>query len=68
MAQEVHFMIFCLEEYRYAKNLTGKQVVELFNKYSICEYLKEYYEALHTTGVKYIINDIDTFIKTSQVV
>ena len=49
MSNEGKFLIFCIEQYRIAKNLIGKQVIELFRKYGICEYIVSSYEALHTT-------------------
>ena len=30
------------------------------------EYVRSYFEALHTTGEKYIVNDIDLFIEARQ--
>ena len=35
MSKEGNFLIFCIEQYKSAKSLTGKQVMELFNKYRI---------------------------------
>ena len=67
MSKEGKFLIFCIEQYRTAKNLTGKQVAELFREYGIYEYIVSCYEALHTTGVNYIINDIDLYIEARQV-
>ena len=46
--------------------MTGKEVMNLFNKYSICEYIKSFYEVLHTMGTKYIINDIDLNIRSLE--
>lgn len=66
MTREGEFLIYCLEIYRSAKNMTGKEVIRLFEKYHISEYVKNYFEALHTTGEKYIINDIDLFIVAAR--
>ena len=52
--------------HRSAKNLKGKEVIKLFQKYTVCEYIMECYGALHTTGEKYIINDIDLYIEARQ--
>ena len=64
MSKELPFMILCIEEYKKAKNLSGKEVIDLFRKYAVCEYIYRFYEALHTTGIKYIIEDIDLYIKS----
>lgn len=62
MSKEVKFLIYCLEEYKNAKNITGRQVIEVFNKYNVVDYVVSCYEALHTTGTNYIIEDIDLYI------
>ncbi len=67
MSKELPFIILCVEEYKNQKGMSGKDVMELFNKYSVCEYIKSFYEVLHTTGAKYIINDIDLYIKSCQI-
>lgn len=64
MSKELGFIVYCIEEYKQEKGLSGKETLDLFNKYSVCEYIKEFYEALHTTGTKYIINDIDLYIES----
>lgn len=66
MSRELPFMILCVEEYKNQKGMTGKEVMDLFNQYSVCEYIQDYYQALHTMGVKYIVNDIDLYIKSRQ--
>lgn len=66
MSKELPFIVLCIEEYRHNKGMTGKEAIELFNRYSVCEYIKSFYEALHTTGTKYIVNDIDLYIKSRQ--
>ena len=66
MSKEGKFLIFCIEIYRSAKNLKGKEVVELFQKYNVCVYIMECYCALHTTGENYTINDMDLFIVARQ--
>ena len=48
------------------KNLNGKEVLEVFNKYMIFDYIKSFYEALHITGVKYIVEDIDLYIESRK--
>ena len=67
MSKEIAFSIFCLENYKIYRSLTGKQVVQLFMQHGVFEYLKEFYDVLHTTGHKYIINDIDIYLKSRGV-
>ena len=66
MSKELPFLILCIEEYKNTKKMTGKSVLELFNRYSVCEYIQSFYEVLHTTGTRYIVNDIDLYIKSRQ--
>lgn len=62
MSKELPFIVLCVEDYKNDKGLSGKEVMELFNKYGVCEYIRDCYGALHTTGRAYIIDDIDEFI------
>lgn len=62
MSKQGDFLIYCVEQYKAAKKLSGKQVSELFQKYDVWEYIYSCFEALHTTGENYIITDIDSFI------
>lgn len=65
MSREGKFLIFCAEQYKHEKALTGKELTKLFDKYGIWEYIYSCYEALHTTGTRYIIDDINAFIADS---
>lgn len=63
MSSQGNFMIYCTEKYKSAKKLTGKQVSQLFTRYNVWDYIYSCYEALHTTGANYIVEDIDLYIK-----
>ena len=64
MSKEIPFIIYCIEEYKNQKNMSGHDVMALFNRYSVCDYIRSFYEVLHTTGTKYIVYDIDLYIKS----
>ena len=66
MSRQGAFLIYCTEQYKWAKNLTGKQVSELFSRYRVWEYIYSCFEALHTTGANYIVEDIDLYIEARQ--
>ncbi len=66
MTKELPFIVLCIEEYKNRKNMTGKEVVDLFNRYSVIEYIRSFYDVLHTTGTKYIIDDIDSYIDSRK--
>ena len=62
MSREGDFMVYCIEQYKSAKKLTGKQVSALFTNFHVWEYIYSCFEALHTTGANYIVEDIDLYI------
>lgn len=66
MSRQGEFMIYCIEQYKSSKKLTGKQVADLFSRYSVWDYIYSCYEALHTTGANYIVADIDSYIEERQ--
>jgi len=66
MDEKTPFIVYCIEEYKSTEKLSGKEVIELFNRYRVLDYIRSYYEALHTTGRQYIVNDIKQYLKTRQ--
>ena len=63
MSRQGDFLIYCVETYKNAKHLTGKQVAELFTRYRVWDYVYSCFEALHTTGANYIVDDIDLYMR-----
>ena len=57
------FLTFCLENYKNHKKIDAGEVLSLFNKYDVLEYLENVYDTLHTQGKEYIIAEIDEYIK-----
>ena len=57
------FLVYCVEIYKTACKTNGRQVIQLFNRYAIPEYIVTCYKALHTTGPEYIIEDISGLIE-----
>lgn len=49
MTKQGDFLIYCVETYKNAKHLTGRQVAELFTRYDVWVYVYSCYEALHIT-------------------
>ena len=62
MSREGKFLIHCMECYRLAKHMSGAAVAELFARYGLFGYIMRYFESLHTTGPRYIVEDIDAYI------
>ena len=66
MDEKTNFIVYCIEEYKSAERLSGKAVIDLFNQYRVIDYIRAYYEALHTTGRQYIVEDINLYINARQ--
>lgn len=67
MSKEIPFIIYCIEEYKSQKGMTGREVIDLFDKYLVCQYIQLFYESLHTTGANYIVDDIDSYIQSRKI-
>jgi len=37
MSREIQFMIYCIEEYKKSKSMTGKMAIDLFDKYRVID-------------------------------
>jgi hypothetical protein len=66
MSGNAEFIAYCLEEYKVAKDLTGNEVISLFKKYNIIDYIITCYGALHTMGGLAIAEDIDSLIEEME--
>ena len=56
------FLIYVIEEYKYLESKTAKDTIELFDKYSVFDYVLNHYDALHTLGGIAIKDDINLYI------
>jgi len=63
MSGNAEFIAYCMEEYKAAKEITGKEVITLFKKHNIIDYIVTCYGALHTMGGLAITEDIDSLIE-----
>jgi len=57
------FLIFVIEEYKYLEKKSAKEIIEVFSKYKIFDYVTDHYETLHTMGGRAITDDINLFIE-----
>lgn len=62
MSREGTFAIYCLERYRHAKSLTGRDAAALFAKHRVIEYVRKFFESLHVISEQLIVEDIDAYI------
>ena len=66
MNRNIDFTVFCLESYKQAHHLKGKDALKVFSDNNVFNYIKSVYDVLHTTGQDYIVEDIDIYITSRQ--
>lgn len=66
MSKELPFLVYCIEEYKVQHGMRGNDVVKLFNKYKVEQYIIACYEVLHTMGARIIVDDINEFINSRK--
>lgn len=57
-----YFVAFCIEQYKHAHNINGREAMLLLDNYGVLDYLAEHYEILHTQSRQWILEDIEEFI------
>jgi hypothetical protein len=62
MEDRTDFIAYCIEEYKEAEKLNGKEVIELFSRHHVIDYIKQCYDALHVMGGLAIADDIKSLI------
>ena len=66
MENQTNFLVYCIEIYKTAYKISGREVMRIFVQNGILEYIVECYGALHTTGPEYIIEDITGLIREKK--
>lgn len=64
--EKLFFVSFCIEEYKAQHGMSGEEVVKLFEKYGVTDFLMEGFDVLHTLGRSMILDDIDKFIEARR--
>jgi len=59
---QVDFLVYCIEMYKNKYSLSGAEVQKLFSETGADLYILNNFEALHTTGLEYTLDDIHGFI------
>ena len=67
MSEAGKFLIYCIEMYRRAKHISGRAAYEIFRSVGADDYVRRCYGALHTTGERHILDDIDEYISNHAV-
>ena len=58
MSRKLEFLIYCIEEYKRRNGTTGRATYDLFERSGAERYIVDHYDALHTAGVEYTLDDI----------
>jgi hypothetical protein len=62
MSEIDQFIIFCVENYKFAMNLSGEQALKDFEDYDVFSYLANGFDVLHTQGKEYLVADIKDYL------
>lgn len=62
MSREGAFLVWCMERYRHAKALSGREVAALFRENGVYDYILRFYGALHTLSDTLVVEDIDAHL------
>ena len=62
MSEENNFLIFVVEHYRNKKNLSGKEIIALFDKHNIWDLAKKSYFLWHIESPENFVHEIDSFV------
>jgi len=62
--ERVWFLALCVELYKQAKDITGKEAWNYLSQNGAIDYITDCADALHTTGHLYIVESIDEYIKS----
>lgn len=57
------FQLFCLENYRFSKGISGEMALANFKKYQVFDFLTDCYEVLHTQSKAFILSEINDYIE-----
>jgi len=60
------FLVYCIELYRRAKRMSGAAVYDLFRRTGADDYIRRSFGALHTTGERYVLEDIEGFLASAR--
>ena len=62
-----YFLSFCIELYGKKHQLSGNEVVALFDRDEGLPYLEENFEALHTQGHQWLMEEINERINNKEI-
>lgn len=61
-----YFLSFCIEQYMNEKGQNEDEVISKFSEYGVFDYLKDYFDILHTQSRQWLVAEIDEFINSRK--
>ena len=62
MSREADYLVFATELYRYAKGLSGAEVIALFSRYDVDQYILDMFELFHIKCDANMIAAVDEYL------
>lgn len=56
------FLSFCIEQYKHAMQLSGKESMQILESTGALRYLEENYGVIHTQSPQWIVDDIKNYV------
>ena len=56
------FISFCIEQFKDAQKISGKEAMEILLNHGVIDYLTRNYEVLHTQSPQWLLEEINEFI------
>jgi len=66
MNKECKFLIFVVEYYRHKKDLSGEEVIDLFDKYHVWDLARKSYFLWHIESPDNFVREIDHYVNTTN--
>lgn len=61
-SESVAFLLYCIEMYKLKHNINGTEAHSIFAKNNINTFILDNFGALHTTGIEYVLEEIEEMI------
>lgn len=56
------FLSFCIEQYKEAHSISGKESMEILSQTGALDYLADNYEVIHTQSPQWIAEEIEGYV------
>lgn len=63
----VYFVSFCIEQYKHSEGLGGEEVMRLFDRTGLLDYLSDNYEILHTQSQQWLLEEMKEYLNNHTI-